>query len=109
MGIMCALLLTFAYRNVSQGANAQLGAARKFATSNHKKLGLTKEEFDHIQEQVTAREAVAWSFIQNNLIFVLTFLFFAFYALKEVASQYNYTLSVILSSGIVYQISASMY
>jgi len=61
-----AVLLTYAYRNVETGTNAQLEQVRKFGAAgvNHKRLkqSISKESAEKLQEEITGQESVAWAF-----------------------------------------------
>lgn len=106
--ILSSLLLTFAYRNWACNTYSRLSTYRKQVPGNHKKLGLSKAALEAVTDQITVQESIVWSFYINNLLFFLTFLFVAFYALKAIASPYNYTLSMTISSAIVWQLSSTM-
>lgn len=106
--ILSSLLLTFAYRNWASNTYATLSNYRKQVSVSHKKLGLSKQELDAVTDQITVQESIVWSLYINNLLFFLTFLFTAFYALKAIASPYNYTLSMTISSAVVWQLSSTM-
>jgi hypothetical protein len=60
VSIICSCLLTLAYRNVETGTIASLINGRKFANINHKKLNLSKDVADNLQNTMTNQEAQAW-------------------------------------------------
>lgn len=93
--IMSSLLLTFAYRNWALNTFATLSNSRRSS-------GKKKNEL----EAITVSESVVWSFFINNLLFFLIFLFVAFYVLKQLAPSYSYTLSMTITSAIVWQLSS---
>ena len=84
ISVVCAGLLTLAYRNVENGTAASLSNARKFTSINHKKLNLSREHAETLQSTITTQESQAWSFFVNNTVFIASFLFFAFYVLKSI-------------------------
>src|SRR4051794_642304 len=58
----------------------RLAYMRKFASAgDHKKLSMSKEDMERMQETMTSKEADAWSLFQNNTMFFLLFSFMAFY------------------------------
>jgi len=108
--VMSTVLLITAYKNIASGSNATLSNARKLLTdnSNHKALGYTKEQLDTLQEDMTARESIVWSFFVVNLFFTVLFLFTAFYALTAVPPTYNYSISVSTSAVLAWYISTTL-
>jgi len=106
--VASAVLLALAYGNVAVGHHARLSSKRKNATGNHKSLGLTASQLESIQSRVNAKESNLYSFLYNNLIFAVAFLFISFYVLQAVAVQYNYIASMVVSSAIVWQLSHSL-
>ena len=107
--VLSSFLLTLSYRTVSNTTFAQLSRSHKAAAANHKKIGLSRGELSAVQEQITSREAMAWSLIFNNTVFILSFLFFAFYALGLLGAPYQYSVAMIISAATVWQLSSSLY
>lgn len=53
------------------------------------------------------QESLAWSLLLNNAIFIGTFLFLAFYALRSIETLYNYVLSMAIAAAVTWQLSGS--
>jgi len=101
-------LLTLAYRNVESTTYGLLEHTRKFAgVINYKKLKLSKEKAEKLQDEVTAQESLMWTFFRNNSVFVAAFLFMAFYVLRQVDTGYNFVISLVLASAVTWQLSNS--
>ena len=109
--VLSSFLLTLSYKAVASATNAVTSRNRKGTNSaaSAKKLQLSREEVAAVQEALTMRESMMWSFYFNNSIFLCSFLFFAFYAFQAVNISYQYALSMIASSGLVWQLSSSLY
>lgn len=106
--VLAAILLTKAYQSWTSTTYAALSNSRKMTgASAHKKLGISKQQFDYVQDQTTARESVVWSLFINNFLFVLCFLFIAEYALKGSKLSFSsiYSVAVVASSAAVWQLS----
>jgi hypothetical protein len=103
--LLCTVLLAVSYRNVQKLQNARLASIRKSVKHNHKALGLTALEARNAQVANTATEAMWYSFLQNNLIFLGLYLFFTFYMLQSFPMLYNYTLSASISVVCTWQFS----
>merc|ERR1711965_358754 len=100
--LFSSLLLTQAYSNVSINTEIALGEQRKNVRVSLKKLGLSKEQFSAKVAANTKSESIAWSLFRNNIVFVALFLVLGFYILQDVEPQYRHTLSVTLSSAVVW-------
>ena len=109
--VLSSFLLTLSYKAVTNATNAVTSRNRKSSNNyaNAKKATLSREEFEAVQEALTMRQSMMWSFYFVNFIFFAAFLFFAFYAFQAVSTPYQYALSMIASSGLVWQISSSLY
>jgi len=105
---LSAAALSVAYKNVAANTFVKLQGSRKYSTFNSKKLNVKKEDIELTQEKTSENEAVAWSFFLNNLVFALSFLFFAFYVFKNINILYNYSLSMTLSAALTWQLSSSV-
>jgi len=108
---VCVLASTVAlfdaYMKLTNNTHAKLSNARKFTDVNaHKKLNLSKEKLDAIQESVTRREAVAWGVALSNAVYGLAWLFLAFYMFRDVPAHYNYALSQLAAAGAVWQMGS---
>ena len=53
------------------------------------------------------QESLAWSLLQNNALFIGSFLFLAFYALRSVETLYNYVLSMTIAAAVTWQLSGA--
>eukprot|EP00455_Lapot_gusevi_P014434 TRINITY_DN1720_c0_g1_i3.p1 TRINITY_DN1720_c0_g1~~TRINITY_DN1720_c0_g1_i3.p1 ORF type:complete len:177 (-),score=81.68 TRINITY_DN1720_c0_g1_i3:163-693(-) len=103
-------LLNIAYRNMTASSVDRLEAQRKaaHAQTNYKKLGYNNVgEMNAVLQQNTLAEAGAWSFLFANTAFVLCFAFLSFYALSASELVYNYPLSMVISSLLVWQLSTA--
>jgi len=105
-GVAAALVIS--YNTLAAASVARLSGIRKNSAVDHKKLGLKKEELDEVKENVIFRESITWSIFFNNLVFILSFLFVAFYVLRAIPAVYNYVISMALASVLVWQMSTAL-
>jgi uncharacterized membrane protein (DUF485 family) len=91
---VCTVMLTLAYRNVARYTYQKL---------NHERAGRKKGALLDVSNAVI--EAQNWSLFFNNIIYLLTFLFLAFYVLKQVPLTYNYLVSSGVAAALVWQLS----
>jgi len=106
--LLSSVMLAMAYHNIADTTNAKLSNARKTVPLNPKKLNYQREELEKIQEMITERESITWSLLYNNSIYLMGFLFLAFYAFREIAPHYTYMVSVNTAAVIAWWLSTAM-
>jgi hypothetical protein len=75
--LAAAAMLTLGYRNVELGQRQFLASSRKGG-----RYAAAKSQAD--TDNFISQEALCWSLFLNNAVFAAVFLFFAFYALKNI-------------------------
>jgi len=105
--ILSAGFLTVAYKQTENNAHLSLAAIRGSAVFSGKRAAVGKNAAS-VQQTVTTYEAQSWSFMINNLIYGLSFLFLAFYVLRAFDTPYDYALSSIVAAAAAWQIGAAI-
>ena len=117
VSLLSAFILTFAYHNVAYSTKNRLIAARETnitiakVTAEAQAKGENKKDYVKKKKEeilaVTTKESIAYSILFNNVYFLLSTVFLAFYVFGNYPSAYNYVLSVSLSAGLISFSSAS--
>jgi len=106
---LATVLMSISYRNIAVSTFASLQGARKFASYNRSKDKDKDKDApktaSETQEELSERESVAWSLLQNNITFLVTWFFLAFYVLRGFQALYVYVISVVLAAAAVWQLS----
>jgi len=90
-----------AYHNVAFSLNSRLLRERE-GTVARPKTGKSEVEAQKVmQKNATNQEAVAFSILYNNSIFLFSLILLAFYIFPSLSAVFNYILSVGLSAGLV--------
>jgi len=109
--ICSALVLSFAYQNVSHWLNNRLLAIRERDISSvnvsqepqakgEKRKSLVQKKKDELLAS-TAKESMTFSILYNNIFFLLSTTVLAFYVFNSTSTSYNYILSVSLSAALL--------
>jgi len=104
-------LLTWAYQLIANSTHAALSNQRKASASNNKlakDLKYTREELDQISEEVTTNESLYHALVFNNIVYVVLWLFLAFYMLRDIYVPWNYAISQLLTAGATYWVAQTM-
>lgn len=104
-------LLTWAYQLIANSTHAALSNQRKANASNNKlqkDLKYSREELDQISETVTTNESLYHALVFNNIVYVVLWLFLAFYMLRDIYVPWNYAISQLLTAGATYWVAQTM-
>ena len=93
--------IQLAYHNVAFSLNSRLLREREGAVSRSKTTGRGVEAQKVMQKNATNQEAVAFSILYNNSIFLFSLILLAFYLFPNLSAVYNYVISVGLSASLV--------
>ncbi|GAB5371726.1 hypothetical protein AAMO2058_001604700 [Amorphochlora amoebiformis] len=97
------LLLATAYGKVTRREYHRLWGYRK---DQYKSVaGMSQGEYDQKSKELTYYEAMTFSLFRNNLVWTLLFLFFSFYAFREINREFCYAVSVAASSVLVWKLT----
>jgi hypothetical protein len=99
---LTSLALTVSYQAVESAEFVKLSSVRKSQIQRQKKF--TAAEAEKIQEETTAQESKAWAFLFTNSVYVISFLFWAFYALRGIDPLFSFVISSVLSAVTTWQL-----
>merc|ERR1719230_470997 len=112
MSIFSAFLIAKAYTNTKFVIKHRV--AQKIEKAVNKEVNkmfeenksLSKREKDNLmhwkKNEISESQAVSFSLFYNNIIYLTLILVFSFFIFKSFAPVYNYTGTVIFSSGLLY-------
>jgi len=108
---VAGLLLSWSYHNVAESVRLRLMSKLQDSPAPPSKSKLDRKKLKEDQREqkinITNQEALAFSLIYNNLFYLSSVIFLAFFFLKSLPSLYNYVLAIGVSGAIVMLSSTS--
>jgi len=108
---VAGLLLSWSYHNVSESVRLRLMGKLQDSPAPPAKSKLDRKKLkeEQLEEKIniTNQEALSFALIYNNLFYLTSVIFLAFFFLKSLPSLYNYVLSIGVSGAIVMLSSTS--
>jgi len=109
---LAAFLVSRAYETVSKSVYAAFSKSRSLADFSleqddpnpNSKKNLRKKESQQLktsQQEVSRHEAISFSILYNNLLFLLFVVVLGFFALKNLPGLFNYIFSVGVAGAVV--------